>query len=216
MRPPTITLLLLSFIHIARAQSRTDYFFRFIGGNAITDGQRLRGNNSMRYNSPGATRSPFNPSDHFKRISTDASVPSASAVLNVVPTNPHPPPVPGYYGLSDHDGVEDAYRLVSTYRLDDEGPGFKYRAWELRKSEGGKVLLRYSGDVDGEWRWIAVRETVSDSFEGKGLDKWVPWYVKPSSANVAALSQWDYRVVDLELVETRGAVNSGAPGGVEE
>lgn len=107
----------------------------------------------------------------------------------VVPTHPKPPPVPGYYGLSNLQGIKDAYGLVSTYRLDDEGPDFNYKAWELRKSaSNGKLLLRYSGDPSGEWRWLAVRETVYDGYQDEDQDKWVPWYVKPSTVNDEVLS----------------------------
>lgn len=76
----------------------------------------------------------------------------------MVPTKPHPPPVPGYYGLSDLEGVPDAYRLVYTYRLDDAGAGFKYTEWRLQRTgEAGRVLLRYAGKEG--WTWIAVRES---------------------------------------------------------
>lgn len=125
--------------------------------------------------------------------------------------------MPGYYGLSDKEGVKDAYRLVRSYRLDDEGPGFQYKGWELRKARSsGKVLLRYSGDVDGEWRWIARRERVYDGNLDKEIDRWVPYYVRPSAGNVKIMGSWDYRAVDVELEEAKGEVNSGAPGGVKE
>lgn len=199
------------------AATRTDYFFRYVGGSSLLDNQRLRGNISFDFFSPGAVNPPFNPADHFNRISTNASVPSNKAILNVVPTNPHPPPVPGYYGLSDKEGIKDAFRLIATYHPDTEGTGFKYTKWELKQSKcSGKVLLRYSGDVDGEWRWIARREKVFDGNLGKELDKWVPWYVRPSAANAKVLGDWDYKMVDLELEVAKGNVNSGAPGGVEE
>jgi len=176
MRKPTLVLLLAALIPFATTQReaapRTDYFFRFVGGATILDGQRLRGNSSIEFVSPSAVNPPFNPADHFRRISINASVPSTGAILSVVPTHPHPPPVPGYYGLSDQEGVQDAYRLISTYRLDDEGSGFKYTEWELRRAKGsGKVLLRYGGDGDGEWRWIARREKVYDGYMEKEIDK---------------------------------------------
>jgi len=192
---------------------QTDYFFRYAGGNAIIDHQRLRSNNSIDYYSPGVTRPPYNPDDHFMRLTTNATACSPAAVLVVVPTHPHPPPVPGYYGLSDREGVPDAYRLVYTYRLDDEGPGFKYTEWALRRTaEKDTVLLRYAGGgkEGGGWRWIAVREKSGD------FEKWVPWYVKRSAANAAKLKTWDIENVDLELVQAKGGVNSGAPGGVDE
>ncbi len=44
----------------------------------------------------------------------------------------------------------------------------------------------------------------------------VPWYIKRSPANQAALAAWDYDTVEVELVEAKGPVNSAAPGGVEE
>lgn len=128
-----------------------------------------------------------------------------------MPTKPHPPPVPGYYGLSDLEGVPDAYRLVYTYRLDDAGAGFKYTEWHLRRTgEKDRVLLRYAGKEG--WKWIAVRETSQPG----DVEKWVPWYVKRSDANAATLAGWDIEEVDLELVEAKGPVNSQAPGGVQE
>jgi hypothetical protein len=225
MRPlsPTLLLSVLTVLTSAQpADPRTDYFFRFLGGSPTLHNQRLRDNTSATFiSSPGAVRPPFNPADHFRRLASNASVPSSGAILTVVPTHPHPPPVPGYYGLSDAEGVRDAYRLISTYRVGDEGAGFKYTGWELRRQKGsGKVLLRYGGDADGEWRWIAVREGVpvfdeNGEVEREG-DKWVPWWVRPSGENAAVLAGWEYEVVDLELEVTRGSVNSGAPGGVEE
>jgi hypothetical protein len=222
MRPLLSFPLLALLTALTEAQlPRTDYFFRFLGGSPTLHNQRLRTNTSSTFiSSPGAVIPPFDPGDHFRRLSSNASVPSSNAILTVVPTHPHPPPVPGYYGLSDAEGVKDAYRLISTYRVGDEGPGFKYTGWELRRQKGsGKVLLRYSGDVDGEWRWIAVREGVpvfgENGVEREG-EKWVPWWVRPSGENARVLAGWEYEVVDLELEVTVGAVNSGAPGGVEE
>ncbi|KAK4210636.1 hypothetical protein QBC37DRAFT_29776 [Rhypophila decipiens] len=224
MMVPSLTFLtaLLPFtaaaVCAAPAPKYTDFFFRFNGGTSIINDQRLRGNNSFEFFSPGAVNPPFNPSDHFNRASTNSSVPSKKAILFVVPTNPHPPPVPGYYGLSDKEGIPDAYRLLASYRPEDEGAGYKYKEWELVKSKAsGKVLLRYSGDTANEWRWIARREKVSDGPTGeKTMDKWVPWYVKPSGANVKVLETWDYRAVELELEVTKCGVNSGAPGGVDQ
>ena len=206
MRVLPLLLTLLPFAKAAvapapPAATRTDYFFRYVGGGALLDQQRLRGNISFDFFSPGAVNPPFNPADHFNRVSTNASVPSDEAILNVVPTHPHPPPVPGYYGLSDKEGIKDALRLIATYHPDTEGAGFQYTGWELRESNGpsGKVLLRYSGDADGEWRWIARREKVFDGALDKELDKWVPWYVRPSAANAQVLGDWEYERVDLEL-----------------
>lgn len=193
---------------VAAATQTTDYFFRYVGGNVVVKGERLRGNVSYPYFSPGVTPAPHNPQDHFKRIMVNASTPS---ILYVVPTNPHPPPVPGYYGLSNNEGVNDAYRLVESYRPDDEGDGFRYLDWKTRHGCDGRPLLRYSGDAYKNWRWIAVKETTN-----VGVDKWVPWYIKPSAANQANLTEWEYVEVDLELVEASGPVNSNAPGGVVE
>lgn len=205
----SIFLAILSAISAA-AQDRTDYFFRFIGGNVIINNLRLRSNSSSTL---GVTRSPQNPKDHFKRISIDPSKPS---LLRVVPTHPHPPPVPGYYGLSSADNVKDALRIVWSYHP-DEDPSFKYKDWDVHRSvrDRSRTLLRYAWDQDQEWRWIAVKEKASPDAEISD-DIWVPWYVRPSAGNMATLNGWEYDVVDLELVKTTGAVNSGAPGGVEE
>ncbi|KAL2195973.1 hypothetical protein P885DRAFT_78901 [Corynascus similis CBS 632.67] len=212
----------LTLFFAAAAQADKDYFFRYKGGNDILDHQRLRSNISIQYASPGVTLPPYNPADHFLRLTTNATACSPAAVLIRVPTNPHPPPVAGYYGLSDREGVPDAFRLIYSYRLDEEGPGFRYTGWKLQRpgrgdsGEPGTLLLRYPIAAAGEkgrkkgWKWIAVKERNGD------YDKWVPWYVKPSRANAAKLASWDYENVDLELVEAKGPVDSNAPGGVRE
>lgn len=202
-------LLALLGAVVAGAQ-RADYFFRFIGGNPIIDNLRLRSNSSSTV---GVTRSPQNPGDHFRRISVDHSSPS---LLHVVPTHPHPPPVPGYYGLSSANNVKDAFRIVWSYHPDEE-LGFNYKEWKLQRSvrNPDRTLLRYAGDIDNEWRWIAVKEKSHENDE-IGVDIWVPWYVRPSAANMATLNSWDYDIVDLELVEAAGPISSGAPGGVVE
>ena len=211
----TATAAAVALSFQAGLATATDYFFSLTSGNSITDGQRLRLNNSIPIISPGATASPHNPSDHFSRIYVNESLPAATT-LYVVPTNPHPPPVPGYYGLSGQEGVPDAYRLIQSYRPQDYAPGqFRYDQWDLKPSPAGtgeKVLLRYGSDPLGEWRWIAVREVSSQG----GFEKWVPWWVKPTSANVGNLTSWEYVVVDLELVLAKGPVNSLAPGGIQE
>ncbi|KAL2257503.1 hypothetical protein VTK26DRAFT_93 [Humicola hyalothermophila] len=202
------SLIIAALASVVAATQSTDYFFRYIGGNDVTEGERLRGNISYPYFSPGVTAAPHNPEDHFNRIQIDASTPS---IFYVVPTKPHPPPVPGYYGLSNAEGVSDAYRLVYSYRPDDEGDGFLYLDWKKRRGCDGKLLLRYSGDMYKGWQWLAVKETTS-----VGVDKWVPWYVRPTEANKGNLTEWEYVEVDIELVEATGPVNSNAPGGVLE
>lgn len=154
------------------ATASADYFFRFSGSSKYTviNNQRLRSNTSAQYFSPGVTPPPHNPADHFNRISV-AAPSDPYTILNVVPTNPHPPPVPGYYGLSNRDGVPDAYRLVYTYRLEDEGPLFTYKEFLIIKTPGrcgpnGKTVLRYRPVGGGEWRWFAVKEKTP-----QGIDK---------------------------------------------
>jgi hypothetical protein len=163
---------LLSLAGLA-ATAAADYFFLYSGSTKfpLINNQRMRSNTSLIY-SPGVTPPPQNPDDHFNRISV-ASPNDPYTILNVVPTNPHPPPVPGYYGLSDRDGVPDAYRLVYTYRLEDEGAGFMYKEFQLLRTPGrcgplgkGKTLLRYRPTGGGEWRWFAVKEKTP-----QGLDK---------------------------------------------
>ncbi|KAJ4302006.1 hypothetical protein N0V88_002137 [Collariella sp. IMI 366227] len=148
-----------------------DYFFVLTTSTKFPsiNNQRLRSNGS---DTPGVTLAPYNPADHFNRMVVARPQDPLNA-LNVVPTNPHPPPVPGFYGLSSRDGVPDAYRLIYTYRPEDEGNNFPYQ-------------------------------------------EWVPWYIKRSPSNEAVLATWDYDAVAVELVEAKGPVNSGAPGGVEE
>ncbi|KAK3401838.1 hypothetical protein B0T20DRAFT_124302 [Sordaria brevicollis] len=210
----TTLLTALSALTVAPALANFDGFFRFIGGNDVISGERLRLNNSIPWISPGVSHAPYNPADHYARIFINDTTPN---LLYVVPTNPHPPPVPGYYALSGTEGVPDAYRLVQTYRPDEEGSINLYKDWKVRKTCGDKSknetrsLLRYGDDLYGEWRWIAVRE-----IGYTGAERWVPWWVKPSAANIGNLTAWDYDVADLELVEATGGVNSNAPGGVEE
>ncbi|KAK3987981.1 hypothetical protein QBC44DRAFT_111755 [Cladorrhinum sp. PSN332] len=193
--------------------SATDYFFLLTSGNEITHSQRLRLNNSIPIISPGASAAPHNPADHFSRIYVNGSGPTSPATLFVVPTNPHPPPVPGYYGLSGQEGIPDAYRLIQSYRPQDYAPGeFRYDDWSLKAAAGGeRTLLRYGTDDLGEWRWIAVRQV-----SNQGVERWVPWWVRPTGANLGNLTAWDYVVVELELVLAKGPVNSLAPGGVQE
>jgi hypothetical protein len=191
----------------------TDFFLRYIGGNAITTSQRLRTNTSdLNFLSPGATAPPHNPADHFARLSLNGTTRcSPRATLLVVPTNPHPPPVPGYYGLTDReDGVPDgdAFRLVYTYRLHEQGDGFRYTEWAPRKRDGGDgYALRYNGMGEKEWRWVAVKEATP-----AGVDKWVPYYVRKG----VELEGREAVEVDVVLEAATGPVNSGAPGGVEE
>jgi hypothetical protein len=197
----------------------TDFFLRYIGGNDITTSQRLRTNTSdLNFLSPGVTAPPHNPADHFARLSINGTTRcSPKATLLVVPTNPHPPPVPGYYGLTDREeGIPDgdAYRLVYTYRLHEQGENFKYTEWAPRKQPiaGGAIplvryALRYNGMGEGEWRWLAVKEATP-----AGVDKWVPYYVRKG----VELEGRETVEVDVMLEATNGPVNSGAPGGVEE
>ncbi|KAL0469700.1 hypothetical protein QR685DRAFT_527297 [Neurospora intermedia] len=213
MKSTTTLLTALSAFAVSPALADFDGFFRFIGGNAVISGQRLRLNNSIPWTSPGVSHAPYNPADHFSRIYINDTTPS---LLYVVPTNPHPPPVPGYYALSGTEGVPDAYRLVQTYRPDEEGTVNLYKNWKVKKvcnqaKNETKLLLRYGNDLYNEWRWIAVREV---GFTG--AERWVPWWVKHSEANVGNLTTWDYDIADLELVEAEGPVNSNAPGGVQE
>lgn len=215
MKSTTTLLTALSAFSVDSVIADFDGFFRFIGGNAVISGERLRLNNSIPWISPGVSHAPYNPDDHYSRINIKDTTPN---LLYVVPTNPHPPPVPGYYALSGTEGVPDAYRLVQTYRPDEEGSVNLYKEWKVKKAcdkSGNKnetrSLLRYGNDLYGEWRWIAVRE-----IGYTGAERWVPWWVKPSAANIGNLTAWDYDVADLELVAATGGVNSNAPGGVEE
>ncbi|KAK4653330.1 hypothetical protein QC762_512340 [Podospora pseudocomata] len=204
-------LLLLSSISLAAsacAQGK-DYFFHYVAGNSVINGQRLRGNFSIPYVSPGVSHAPYNPSDHFNRIHLNTSLTStAPKVLLVVPTNPHPPPVPGYYGLSNAEGFDSAYRLVYSYRPEEAGNGFVYRNW---RTNGNLLRFDIGGASDDGYRWIAVWEVTQ-----AGNERWVPWWVKPTVANFATLEGWEYDIAELELVEATGPVNSLAPGGVQE
>ncbi|KAK4222771.1 hypothetical protein QBC38DRAFT_489075 [Podospora fimiseda] len=206
MKPLTTILFCLPLA------TATDYFFSFTSGNAITNSQRLRFNNSIPISSPGASAAPHNPADHFSRIYVNGSAPLTQATLYVVPTNPHPPPVPGYYALSGQEKVPDAWRLIQSYRPQDFAPGeFRFDDWTLKDAGGNRTLLRYGTDDLGEWRWIAVREV-----SNLGVERWVPWWVKPTEGNLGNLTNWEYVVVELELVVAKGPVNSLAPGGILE
>ncbi|KAK4162913.1 hypothetical protein QBC43DRAFT_320712 [Cladorrhinum sp. PSN259] len=214
---PSALASVLLFPLVSQVQA-TDFFFRFTSGNDVTNSQRLRLNNSIPLICPGASAAPHNPADHFSRIYVNGSVSSSApvlsnAVLYVVPTNPHPPPVPGYYALSGQEKVPDAYRLVQSYRPQDYAPGeFRFDEWTLKAADGGnRTLLRYGTDDLGEWRWIAVREV-----SNVGVERWVPWWIKPTAANLGNLTSWEYVVAELELVLAKGPVNSLAPGGIAE
>ncbi|KAK4103380.1 hypothetical protein N658DRAFT_494716 [Parathielavia hyrcaniae] len=194
-----------------------DYFFRLSGSTKFPaiNNQRLRNNAST---TPGVTLAPYNPDDHFSRAAV-ANPDDPYTPLFVVPTNPHPPPVPGYYGLTSRDvDVPDALRLVYTYRPDDEaaeGRQFYYEEWKLQRAMGrcgpnGKLMLSYRPVTGGQWRWFAVKET-----NMLGFEKWVPWYIKRSPSNEAIMATWEYDTVEIDMVEA-GPVNSEAPGGVEE
>lgn len=167
---------LLSVASLSATAAAADYFFLFSGSTKfpVINNQRLRSNTSLTFFSPGVTPPPQSPADHFNRISVAAPA-DPYTILNIVPTNPHPPPVPGYYGLSDLDKVSDAYRLVYTYRPEDEGAGFQYKEFQLLRTPGtptkcglgkGKTLLRYKPTGGGQWRWFAVKEKTP-----AGLDK---------------------------------------------
>lgn len=162
---------LLSLAALAATAAATDYFFILTGSTSHPglNNQRLRANTSTTHFSPGVTAPPHNPADHFNRVRV-ASPADPYTALHIVPTNPHPPPVPGYYGLSDRDGVPDAYRLVYTYRPEDEGAGFAYREFRLlrtpvRCAPRDRVVLRYRPTGGGMWRWFAVRETTAAGVE---------------------------------------------------
>jgi lysophospholipase L1-like esterase len=62
MRFTTFATVCLGAVQ-AQAAQYTDYFFRYAGGNDIINGQRLRGNNSIDFYSPGVTHAPYNPED---------------------------------------------------------------------------------------------------------------------------------------------------------
>jgi hypothetical protein len=195
--PPILLVAVLS----GTAQA-VDYFVQFTGGNPTIHGQRMRFNVTM---SPGVSEPPYNPDDHFSRITLNG------IQLVIVPTHPHPPPVPGYYALSGNDNIDGAYKLVQTYRPEEEGTVNLYEEWNVQQKGDGHLSLRYGDSCNSESHWIAVQETT-----GQGVRRWVPWWVKPTAGNMAALAEWDYEIVDVELVEARGPVNSEAPGGVEE
>ncbi|KAL2116512.1 hypothetical protein VTJ04DRAFT_8680 [Mycothermus thermophilus] len=197
-----------------------DFFLRFIGAGPIASDRLRLNTTNLDFISPGWTNPPHNPDDHFARLFPDGpATKCARTTLLVVPTHPHPPPVPGYYGLTDREGIfpaGEAYRLVYTYRLEEQGPDFKYTFWWFRKPEKQqsdvvtRALLRYAGLPDSKWRWVAIKEVTP-----AGVDKWVPYLVKKT------ITTWPEGLevvdgVDLEVERTTGPVNSGAPGGVEE
>jgi len=186
--------------------SAEDFFFQFIGGSQIINNQRLRANNSIPALSLGVTEGPYNPSDHFSRLRI---VNGVTTTLAIVPTNPHPPPIAGYYVLDGNEQVEGAERLAMSYRVASEGSKYRYTEWEVKEDKEGRKLLRYKEDEG--YRWIAKQEKGKD-----GVKRWVPYWVSPTARNMGSQSNWEYDDVDLELVEAKGSVNSSAPGGVTE
>ncbi|KAL2265290.1 hypothetical protein VTJ83DRAFT_6390 [Remersonia thermophila] len=205
--------------HDARQTLQRDFFFRYVGAGVIPS-DRLRTNTSnLDFISPGWTLPPHSDGDHFARAYPDGpGTRCARTTLVVVPTHPHPGPVPGYYGLTDREGVfpaGEAYRLVYTYRLAEQGPGFKHTAWWYRRTQGAgdtftRARLRYAGLPEASWRWVAVKTATP-----AGVEKWVPYLVKKTvTAWPAGLEVVDG--VDLEIERATGPVNSNAPGGVQE
>lgn len=151
---------------LASTATATDYFLRFTP-TSLTPSTvppwltltRLRTNATI---SPTLPAPPYNPADHFARF-TPSSPADPYTPLVVVATNPHPPPVPGYLGLSDKDGVSEAYRAVESWRVEEEGPGFVYKEWQVVEVKGGRckpgrTVLRYKPVGGGAWGWFAVKE----------------------------------------------------------
>jgi hypothetical protein len=142
--------------------SAAEHFFRITRSTKFPslNNERLRTNGS---DSPGLTLAPHNPSDHFARVAVDNPAERVWTALLVVPTNPHPPPVKGYYGLSTRDNVSDAYRFVYTYHPEDEGQWFEYKDFvlqhvQLSRCTPPKWLLSYRPTTGAPWRWFVVKE----------------------------------------------------------
>ncbi|KAL2155446.1 hypothetical protein VTH82DRAFT_188, partial [Thermothelomyces myriococcoides] len=166
-------------VFAATAQAQ-DYFFRYQGGNDITDGQRLRGNisDSTYMLTPGVTLPPHSPDDHFLRLYPNKTTDETVSLIRVE-THPHPPPVPAYFGLYTSRGFPSLWRLIYTYHPKDLGPGFYKDGWLLRDGsepdtkrlefpdvDGGNTLAEDDDDDDDDdkeakWRWIAVKQVIN-------------------------------------------------------
>lgn len=175
----------------------TDYFLRFVGGNTVINGQLLRLNTSTQA-SPGVSEPPYNPADHYSRFSD-----SVAGELRVVPTNPHPPPVPGFLALSEDESVQGALRLIETWHPETEG--VQVSGWRIQRPRcGGSSLLRFGEGSQN--RWIAVQEVTT-----QGVTRWVPWWV---TGDVQGLGD-SHEVADIEVIWAKCPVNSNMPGGTE-
>jgi len=90
-------------------------------------------------------------------------------------------------------------------------PGFLYKDWYIHGAKDGKAAVALCRDDDGDGRWIAVKK-----MEFSGVEKWGAVVCEADISQLRKLTEWDYEIVDLELVETKLPVKSNAPGGVDE
>ncbi|KAL2886961.1 Band 3 anion exchange protein [Ceratocystis lukuohia] len=205
-------LSLLAAAALASAQT-SDYFMRLIGGNAVTNNAFLHRNWTANI-SPIAVPAPLSPSDHYYRIQPSPALDSASQLgapllangkLTVVPTQPHPGPLASYLSLSRNENIADMLRMTtSVYPASNN---MVFDGWTAVRDAQGRALLRYS-DPASQSRWIAVKTNTTQGYEG-----WAPWWVAPNAENMAVLEEWDWVLVDIELVPATGLVNSSAPFG---
>jgi hypothetical protein len=154
--------------------------------DATLDGQLCRTNGTTEL---GISAGPYNPEDHFARMKPDNST-SFRHILYVVPTHPHPPPVPGYYWLSrlDDSHIDETWNPMADYRYTD------WTFIELRNFPG-TILLRYAtGPGNG---WVAVQEKSET-----GIVRWVPHWVDVEDAPAGS------KKIDVEVVEATPGVNS--------
>ncbi|KAL5594013.1 hypothetical protein BROUX41_001065 [Berkeleyomyces rouxiae] len=206
---------LLASAALVSAQGPANYFLRLIGGNEVTNNAFLHRNWTTPNVSPVAMPAPLDPADHYYRIDTSpaldtsntagASLLPAGGNITIVPTQPHPGPVASYLALSYGDNIADALRLsLSSYPTANN---MLYDGWRVVRDDKGRALLRYN-DPATQSRWIAVKTKTVQGFDG-----WAPWWVSPSADNMQALAEWEFVLVDIELVLATGSVNSSAPFG---
>jgi hypothetical protein len=205
MRLSTAVVAAFGALGLSEAQSQSSSFWlRVVGGNELVDNKLLRNNNTY---SLGVSLPPYNPSDHFSRL-TIFSAPDISSAPNitVVPTNPHPGPIAGHLalnGTAPSSSTSFKFKLFETWHPDTEPGEIHLDNWSSTQDDGGKTWLRYDGQgegLGGQGRWVAIKGETPFYRQ----EFWSPWWVGPD----ADLAGEEWVEVDVEVVAAQDGVNS--------